>query len=55
MMEGKDNWSTPTLREVPFWRDGMSQEEYEKEREYLARNYHLFRQGRYVPLWKQCN
>lgn len=53
MMAENDNWSTPTLREVPFWRDGMSQDEYEIEREYYAKNFHLVRQGKYVPLWKQ--
>ncbi len=26
------DWATPTLKEVSFWRDGMSVEEYELER-----------------------
>lgn len=55
MIVEKDDWSTPTLREVPFWRKGMTQEEYDIEREYHARNFHLVRQGLYTPLWKQKN
>ncbi|MBO5426772.1 MAG: hypothetical protein J6A25_14790 [Lachnospiraceae bacterium] len=49
----ESNWSTPTLREVPFWRDGMSPEEYEIERSYYLENYNLVAEGKYVPLWKQ--
>ena len=51
-MEEDRNWATPTLKEVPFWRDDMSPEEYDKEREYYAKNFHLVREGLYVPLWK---
>ncbi len=51
-MEGTD-WATYTLKEVPFWRDGMSPEEYDIEREYMYDNYHLLREGKYVPLWQQ--
>lgn len=55
MMDGKPDWLTPTLMEVPFYRDGMTQEEYEKEREYYGKNYHLIISGemKYRPLWKQ--
>lgn len=28
MDENKD-WATPGVKEVPYWRDGMSVEEYE--------------------------
>ena len=52
-MEENKDWATPTLKEVPFWREGMGQEEYDIEREYLAKNFHLVRQNLYVPLWKQ--
>lgn len=51
--EENRNWATPTLREVPFWRDDMTPEEYDIEREYYARNFHLVKQRKYVPLWKQ--
>lgn len=33
-MEDKD-WETPTLKEAPFWREGMTPEEYDEEREYF--------------------
>lgn len=53
-MENKSDWASFTLREVPFWRDGMTPEEYDEEREYLYR-YHWedFMQGKYLPLWVQ--
>lgn len=51
--EKNSDWSTATLREVPFWREGMTPEEYDAEREYLGRNWDLFLKGEYVPLWKQ--
>lgn len=51
--ENNNNWATPTLKEVPFWRDDMTPEEYEEERKYWAENFKLVRQGLYKPLWKQ--
>ena len=52
-MEENKDWATPTLKEVPFWRDDMQPNEYDIEREYLAKNWHMVRAGIYVPLWKQ--
>lgn len=54
-MEGKtSDWASATLKEVPFWREDMTPEEYEREREYHAKNFlTLVRNGKYVPLWKQ--
>ena len=52
--ENKD-WATLSLKGVPFWRDDMGPEEYDIEREYHAKNFHMVRQGLYVPLWKQKN
>lgn len=52
-MEGNKDWASYTLKEVPFWRDDMTPEEYDIEREYYAKNFHLVREGKYVPLWKQ--
>lgn len=42
------------FREVPFWREGMTSKEYDKEREYCAKNFtNLVMESQYVPLWKQ--
>ena len=49
----KYEWATPQMKEAPFWREGMSPEEYDLEREYLGKNYSLFMDGTYKPLWKQ--
>lgn len=40
-----------TLKEVPFWRDGMSVEEYELERTYFHEHWDDWTKGQYVPLW----
>ena len=50
-----NDWATPSLKEAPFWREGMSPQEYDTEREYLGRNFHLILEGKYQPLWKQQN
>jgi hypothetical protein len=47
------NWASGTLKEVPFWREDMSPEEYDIEREYLAKHWNDYQIGKYVPLWKQ--
>lgn len=47
------DWATYTLKEAPYWREGMSPEEYEIEREYLGRHWDAFMRGEYLPLWKQ--
>lgn len=53
-MAESSEWASPTLKEVPFWRDGMGADEYDREREYYAKNYDsLVKKGNYVPLWKQ--
>jgi len=49
-----DDWSTPNLRKYPWWRDGMTPDEYDKEREYYYKNFdELVKTGLYKPLWKQ--
>ncbi|MCM1115751.1 MAG: hypothetical protein NC397_09665 [Clostridium sp.] len=49
-----DDWATPTLKECPWWRDDMTPEEYDIEREYYGTYfYDLVQKGKYVPLWKQ--
>ena len=52
-MVKKSDWATENLMEAPFWRNGMTPEEYDEEREYLGKNFHLLREGKYTPLWKQ--
>lgn len=51
-MDEKD-WTSDTLKEAPFYREGMSQEEYDIEREYHGKNTKLVLSGQYEPLWKQ--
>lgn len=52
MTEDRD-WASPTLKEVPFWRDGMTPEEYEEERTYLGKHWEEYTHGSYTPLWRQ--
>ena len=52
--EGREeNWATYTLMEAPFWRDGMTPEEYELERTYLGLHWRELAACAYRPLWKQ--
>ena len=48
-----NNWATGTLKEVPFWREDMQPEEYDKERAYLIEHWDDYTRGKYTPLWKQ--
>ncbi len=50
-----DNWATETLKEMPFWRDDMQPDEYDKERDYFFVHYEDYKKGTYVPLWQQKN
>lgn len=48
------DWSSKGMKEYPFWRDDMSVEEFEIEREYYLKNFeNLVQEGLYLPLWKQ--
>ena len=47
------NWATPSLKEAPFWRVGMTPDEYDKEREYFDNHYDEYIRGNYLPMWKQ--
>lgn len=40
-----NDWATENLKEAPFWVDGMTPEEYDKEREYYLRNYDRIKRG----------
>ncbi len=46
-------YSEIIVREQPFYRKGMSEEEIKKEEDYLDKNIKDFYEGRYMPLWKQ--
>lgn len=46
-------WATGTLKEAPYWRNGMTPEEYEEERDYFNNHLKEFYDGTYVPMWKQ--
>ena len=52
-MEGKNDWATPGVKEVPYWKDGMTPEEYEVERTYYYDHLNEVKKGTYAPLWKQ--
>ncbi len=49
------DWATLQVKEVPFWRDDMTPEEYEKERNYYNKHLDDVRNCTYIPLWKQKN
>lgn len=46
-------WATLNECESPFWREDMTQEEYETERTYWLAHFQDLMNGTYVPLWKQ--
>lgn len=51
-MEDKSGFPTLSMREAPFWRDGMTPEEYEKEQAHLWEMASKKQMDRYEPLWK---
>ena len=53
-MMAEDSYFSPGMKENPFYYDGISVDEYEKEREYYFSNFKtLVMEGKYKPLWKQ--
>lgn len=40
------SWATDRIKENPYWCEGMTPEEYDKEREYYLRNYEDIISGR---------
>ena len=52
-MEKENDWATYSMKEMPFWRNGMTPEEYDKEIEYYYRHLKDVKNGKYSPLWKQ--
>ena len=47
-----DDWDYRLL-EYPFVYEGMTVEEYHKEKEYRGNHLKEVRDGTYLPLWKQ--
>lgn len=54
-MAEDNKWATETLKEVPFWREGMTPEEYDIEREYFYTHWEEYTRGEYTPLWRHRN
>lgn len=48
-----EDWARETLKEAPYWRDGMTPEEYEIERDYFNAHLKEYYCGKYKPLWEQ--
>lgn len=53
LVEETQDWVSPGVKEAPYWRDGMSLDEFEIEREYYYRHLNDVKKGNYKPLWKQ--
>lgn len=52
MAEKSNNWATASMREVPFWRDDITIDEYEKEYEHYYRAIAENTMKEYKPLYK---
>lgn len=42
----KNEWANAMIKENPYFVEGMTPEEYDKEREYYLRNYEKIRSGK---------
>lgn len=52
-MKNKTIDDYPILCEYPFYKKGMTIDEYNSEKEYYDAHIEEVRDGTYVPLWKQ--
>ena len=52
-MAKESDWASYGLMEVPYWRNGMSPEEYEEEQRYFYMHFEDWKEGTYMPIWKQ--
>ena len=52
-MAKHSEWATYGMMEAPFWRNDMSPEEYDREQEYFYRHLDDWKNGTYIPVWKQ--
>lgn len=55
LMAKESNWATYGMMEAPYWRNGMTPEEYDTERKYYYKHMEDVQNGTYIPLWKQNN
>lgn len=44
-MDKNDKWATESIKENPYWTDGMSPEEYDMERRFYLTYYEEIRTG----------
>ena len=47
------DWASPMIKEYPFWRENMSPEEFDIERDYFYKNFEDYKKRKYKPLWMQ--
>lgn len=52
-MSDNNVYGSISFEDQPFYRAGMTDKEYEREKAYLNDNIEDFFQGKYKPLWKQ--
>ena len=48
-----ENKFTFSMMEYPFYREGMTVDEWKIEREYMAEHMEDVKKGKYKPLWEQ--
>lgn len=53
LSETIDKWPPFLKNGYPFIREGMTPDEYMKEKDYFFSHYDDYENGTYVPLWKQ--
>ncbi|MBR1456959.1 MAG: hypothetical protein IJ594_07345 [Oscillospiraceae bacterium] len=44
-----------SMKEYPFYHEGMTVAEWKEERQYMADHMEEVKHGKYKPLWKQKN
>jgi hypothetical protein len=52
-MDKQSDWASYGMMEHPFWKNGMTPEEYDTEWKYYHRHIEDWKNGAYLPLWKQ--
>ena len=52
-MEGQtSDWATPSMKEFEFWHDGMTPDEFKRERNHYYDMISKGKRAEYSPLWK---